>query len=502
MKDRRDFPGDSDNGWHDDDGFSDMNPDEFSGPLGEPSTWWIKQLNPPIWPSSSSIHTMRAGTTGSLTPRRPKPTQGSTPKAGAPSSRPIERPEAPTPETFNRVDGFTPSPNESHPLFSQRYGADQMGGRRPPENTPNRSAGESNARGATGEYLNSSLHQRRSEDERLTGRRWPSNGLTFPGDPHEAGYFDSLAIALGEVSPRILARESALRYVRSSRIRSEDPLAPSDVHAIVYYGLGFTLRPLNCDGLPHVLGVYHRAAHEIYLDWKLFRDAPKGSAVLDPSAWRRAVDVSQLVRFLLAWCAAIHLTDNYDAPLVLGFAPTPTTMLGAAPYNQQQGSVALGGDTFNRYRKATEAVSTVLAPAERLWQQINALRLPLHIGERDWRTRLRAEFGAAPSWRQSQTPFGPNTQSGPDPVDQLIAVLAERNNCPGALIEAQLDGENFRLDWTSWSLQLMREIPALQQRYVTSARMFNQAGAQGNWNTVQGGVGAMNTPSVQAQLSL
>ncbi len=352
------------------------------------------------------------------------------------------------------------------------------------------------------------LQQRRAEDERMTGRRWPTNALSSPVEPDEVAYFDQLAIALGEVSPRVLARANALRYVKAARAPQEDPIAATDIYAIIFYGLGLTIRPLDCSSLPQVLAVYHRTTREIYLDRSLLQNLAGGTTLLDPQMWRRAVDSSPLTRFLLAWCAAVHLTDNYDIPLALGFAPVPAPVpppQGMNGVNGEAGTVVnaanpVSSDTLNRYRKAMEASETLLAPAHRLWQQIAALNLPLNMGERDWRGRIRAIYGyTGPAYDRPASAQGYNGARGPagaggaysafgqsnpsynpaypDPAEQLVRVLAERNNCPRLFVESQLGGAEASPDWAEWSQRLTQEIPTLHMRYLTAARMFSMASA-------------------------
>lgn len=397
------------------------------------------------------------------------------------------------------------------------------------------------------------LQQRRAEDERMTGRRWPTNALTAPVEPDEVAYFDQLAIALGEVSPRTLARASALRYVKAARTAQEDSIAATDIYAIIFFGLGLTIRPLDCSSLPQVLAVYHRTTREIYLDRSLLQNLSGGTSLLDPQMWRRAVDGSPLTRFLLAWCAAVHLTDNYDIPLALGFAPVPAPVSSAgqsqgAP-NAANGAAGplvnnanpVSSDTLNRYRKAMEASETLLAPAHRLWQQIAALNLPLNMGERDWRARIRAIYGytgpaydrpasapgyaggmgsmgamgplgAVGAYSQSNPNYNPNY---PDPAEQLVRVLAERNSCPRLFVESQLDGAEASPDWGEWSQRLTQEIPTLHMRYLTASRIFGMAsggpvgGAASTWAPAGGanpfsalGRGAQTPQTLQAVLSL
>lgn len=386
------------------------------------------------------------------------------------------------------------------PLFQRRYGQYPTGQpgqprRTAPPGSPQHptTAEEGNStygRRQAEHHFNAALNQRRAEDERMTGRRWPGNSIANPVSPYEASFLDALTVALGEVDPRIFAREGAMRYVRSAIIPGEDGLGPTDIYALLYYGLGLTLRPLDCTGLPHVLAVYHRATREIYLDWKLLKDPPYGRAVFDSSAWRRAVDGSVLVRFLLAWCGAIHLTDNYDVPLVLGFSPQAAALSGGAP----PAAAPIAADTLNRYRKAMLSVATLLAPAERLWQQIAALRLRVHMGDPEWRSRMRAEYSY-------NTGYGGQSGPGSDPAEHLIAVLAERNNCPPMLIEAQLDGAVQQMEWGMWSVQLLREVPELQMRFQTAARMFHQASAKAGQAWAPPGR-APEVQPIQVQLSL
>lgn len=281
-----------------------------------------------------------------------------------------------------------------------------------------------------------------------------------------------------------------MRYVRSAVTPGEDGLGPTDIYAVLYYGLGLTLRPLDCTGLPHVLAVYHRATREVYLDWKLLKDPPYGRAVFDSSAWRRAVDGSVLARFLLAWCGAIHLTDSYDVPLVLGFSPQHSHVPAGSP----TGAAPLAADTLNRYRKAMLSAATLLAPAERLWQQIAALRLRIHMGDPDWRAHMRAAY-------TYNTGYQGQGSASADPAEHLVSVLAERNNCPPMLIEAQLDGTSQQMDWGMWSVQLLREVPELQLRYQSSARMFHIASANAGHAWAPPGR-APEVQPVQVQLSL
>jgi hypothetical protein len=270
----------------------------------------------------------------------------------------------------------------------------------------------------------------------------------------------------------VLAREAVLRYVRASRVGGEDPLAPTDIFAILHFGLGMTLRPLNCTGLPHVLAVYHRATRELYLDWKLIQDPPYGRAVLDPAAWRRAVDASPMARFLIAWTCALHLTENFDIPLVLGFVPAPAVVAGTP---------ILSPDTQNRYRKTMAATASLLAPAERLWQQITMRRFRIHMGDPQWREHMRSEYGyGSQAWRTSSDPA-----TGADPAVQLVEMLAEMNNCPPVLVEAQLDGDTRRIEWPSFAQRLLHELPVLQMRQVASSRMFSvAAGNAPAWGAV------------------
>lgn len=376
-------------------------------------------------------------------------------------------------------------------------------------------------------YYGATLQQRRAEDERMTGRRWPTNALTSPVEPDEVAYFDQLAIALGEVSPRTLARASALRYVKAARTSQEDVIAATDIYAIIYFGLGLNIRPLDCSSLPQVLAVYYRTTREIYLDRSLLQNVPGGAAQLDPLVWRRAVDSSPLTRFLLAWCAAVHLTDNYDIPLVLGFAPVPVAAAQPPSSNNPLGNSGaavnnanlVSSDTLNRYRKAMEATETLLAPAQRLWQQIAALSLPLNIGERDWRTRIRAIYGyTGPAYDRPSGGYGQqnasyNASAYPDPAEQLVRVLAERNSCPRLFVESQLDGAEASPDWGEWSQRLTQEIPTLHMRYLTASRIFSMASASGagsawappagaNPFTPLGRSSATATQTVQAMLSL
>ena len=240
------------------------------------------------------------------------------------------------------------------------------------------------------------LQQRRFEDEWHTGRRWPGNQLRYPGSPDEALVFDQLAIALGEVDPRVLARESALRYVRASRISGKDDLGPTDIYSIFYFGLGLSLRPLNCSATPNVLGTYSRLLHRVYLDWTLLLHPPYGQAALDHNAWRRTLDSSPVARIVLAWCAATHLTENYDVPLVLGFCDGSAPISESGRRGAECGGLTLApalggmGDVLNRYRKTMIAFASLLAPQERLWQQISALGLGIQMGNPDWRARVRA----------------------------------------------------------------------------------------------------------------
>jgi hypothetical protein len=327
-------------------------------------------------------------------------------------------------------------------------------------------------------------------------------------------FFDQLAIALGEVDPRTLARESALRYVRASRLPGEDTLGPTDIYAIFYYGLGLSLRPLDCAGLPHVLATYSRLLHEVYLDWTLLKDPPYGRATLDQSAWRRTLDNSPLARILLAWCAATHLAENYDMPLVLGFSGYAGP-LGDRAQNIPMGGMTLSpagmaGDFLNRYRKTILAFATLLAPQERLWQQVSALHLGIPMGDPQWRAHVRAicclDGGSSAGWRQAQVsghllPGGFWYPYDMDPVEQLITILAERNSCPPSIIAWQLDGNAGVLDWDVWSMQLLRDVPALQQRYALAERfLYSSASAAAGWPVMGLLPDSLQRPSLRLSL--
>ncbi len=490
-----------------------------SGELGRLGTFWLRSLQSSDSSSltgETPVRDFGAGA-GLLTPLDPpRPPQGEHPFADPHRQAPPPPPPAP------------PAREPAGNLFSERYGVDMPPG---PEGLPDLSrVGASRSRGSApndtqpparsaNDHFYYALQQRRAEDERRTGRRWPSNTLMTPGNLHEAMYFQGLAIGIGQVDPRLLARESALRYVAAARTGGDANLGPTDIYSIVYYGLGLTIRPLDCTGLPHVLAVYHRGTREIYLDWQMLVDPPTGRAVLDPGAWQRSVDSSLIARFLLAWCAAIHLTESYDLPLVLGFTPAPRSAGVQLPGGGPSVPVvpAISGDTLNRYRKAMEAVATLLAPAERLWQQVLIYNRRLRLGDPNWRAQVRAEMtrGDAryqqPSWRASHppTPYGLPTSmyaahdGPPDPVDQFVAALAEQNNCLPVLVEQQLDGENGRPEWSTWSTRVLHELPVLRMRQSAAARMFGMAQANGApmWGT-GGPAPAPQSGSASATLSL
>jgi hypothetical protein len=330
------------------------------------------------------------------------------------------------------------------------------------------------------DYFHADLEQRRREDERLTRRRWPGNPLAPPRSVDEALYLEQLAIALGEVDPRLLARESALRYVRASTVAGQDELGPTDIYAIFYYGLGLSLRPLDCTGLPHVLAVYYRLLHDVYLDWTLLPEPPYGRSTLDHFAWRRAIDSSPLARVLLSWCVATHLAENYDVPLVLGYSAYSDTAQGPDGVSTAVSPLPLSSDTFNRYRKTVMTLATLLAPAERLAAQIGSLGLPIRRGDPDWRVHLRAEYGFG-SRRQENHFFGGRGQAsgGVDPVEHVIGILAAQNQCPRLLVEWELDQNPGILDWDSWTIQLLSGFATLRLRYNAALQYFRSGSAGG-----------------------
>lgn len=456
-----------------DDGDSLDNMSALSGGLGPVDDWWKGRLSGT--PNSSSLSMPGASQlSGEFS------TGSSIGDIEAMLTTPLEGLPQPAPTAPRDATGRPGVPGTPHLSTQPPARGNQPPAPRPAE-----------------DYTSVALRQRRAEDERMTGRRWPGNGVAYPGSAQEAAFFEQLAIALGEAEPRVLARECALRYVRSSRIPGEDELAATDIYSILYYGLGLTVRPLDCTGLPQALALYHRATRDVYVDWKLLQDPPFGRTTLDPSAWRRAVDGSLPARFLLAWCAAIHLTDNFDLPLMLGFTPHPVALTAEGTPAQ---APAIGPDLLNRYRKAVLAAASLLAPEDRLWRQIATLGLHLSPGDRTWRTRLRAEYGFGGDGKAPAHagPFAPGPHV--DPAAHLIAALAERNNCPPSLIAAQLDGMDGALDWGGWTVELLREIPELQMRYQAAARMFHLAAVQAGGN-VRGG----HIPDVQpiyVQLSL
>ncbi len=468
MSDTFDFDDSAD---HEDDP-PESGPPEMSGPLGELQKEWRELLNkdtvdsyPSAPPEGFAVEDENALFNPYLQHR----------EAGA------QVPSSPDP----RYPGDTGDGGKGGPLtagVAPTYGEGD---------------GAMNFSGYANDYHLTALQQRRLDDERASGRHWPSMEMGTPSDPHEAQFFQQMAIGIGEVDPHVLARESALRYVRASRVSGDDQLAATDIYAIMYYGLGLTLRPLNCTSLPQVMAVYHRQNRDLHLDWELLKDPPHGKTALDTSAWRRSVDSSQLARFLIAWCIAIHLTDNYGIPLVLGFVPGEVGSAASTP--------TLSADTFNRYRIAIEAVGSLLAPVERLWQQINALGWPVRPGDSEWRAHLRRAYryaegsrGPANAGDYGIRQYAQQAPGAGDPVDRFLAVLAEYNNCPPLIIEAQLDGPALVPDWYSWSQRLLREIPMLAMRHASAAKAFARQGAmQQTWG---GAVPAV--PAGQARLSL
>jgi hypothetical protein len=441
----------------------------FSGELGSPSTTWVG------WLAADSGVEYEPGSDGMDS-------------YGAPVDSSTESPPQRTlfDERYSRQPWDQSAPSSGRgtlmPPSPSSIPRAEAGRTRAPRRPSDGYTGRLPTQDAYSPFFHADLQQRRLQDERLTGRCWPGNGIPYPGSPHEAMFFDQLAIALGEVDPRTLARESALRYVRASRRPGEDTLGPTDIYAIFYYGLGLSLRPLDCAGLPHVLATYSRHLHEVYLDWTLLKDPPYGRATLDQSAWRRTLDNSPLARILLAWCAATHLAENYDVPLVLGFSGY-TGPLGDSVQTQPLGGLTLSpagmaGDVLNRYRKTILAFANLLAPQERLWQQVSALHLGIPMGDPQWRAYVRAICsleGSAGGWRQAGVighllPGGFWYPHDMDPVEQLITILAERNCCPPSLVAWQLDGNPGILDWDAWSMQLLRDVPALQQRYAVAER--------------------------------
>ncbi len=477
---------------------------DISGELGKPSATWLKWLGvatatetdrpeetaPParLWRPGDAI--------GSDDPLETSATQDQIEDQ-------IEDIEEHPTTLLDFQDHYNPAPPPPPTsLFERRYGQGSQpsaplhvaqpgaGGNQPrlPFSSVTTPLPSYQSGGLSFRHFHADLRERRAEDERLTGRRWPGNSILFPGNAHEALFFDQLAIAMGEVDPRLLARESALRYIRASRLPEEDDLAPTDVYAILYYGLGLILRPLDCASSPQVLAVYHRRSHEVYVDWTLLQDPPYGRATLDRTAWRRAVDGSPLARILVAWCVATHLAENFDVPLVLGFSPPISARSGDSAF-----SPAGAADLLNRYRKTMISFATLLAPQERLWQQISALQLGIHMGDPEWRAHLRSAAGRDGStggWRRAQTTGLAGGAWFPrqgDPVEQVINVLAERNNCPPSLIEWQLDGNTGVLDWDAWAVQLRREVPALQHRYAAAEQFFfagkSTPSREGMWST-------------------
>lgn len=439
----------------------------FSGELGSPSTTWVG------WLAADSEGEYEPGSDGMDSYGAPVDSSAeSPPQRSLFDKRYSQQPWDQSALSSGHGTLMPPSPSGVPRA--------EAGRRRAPRRTSDGYTGQLPTQDAYSPYFHADLQQRRLQDERLTGRRWPGNGIPYPGSPHEAMFFDQLAIALGEVDPRTLARESALRYVRASRRPGEDTLGPTDIYAIFYYGLGLSLRPLDCGGLPHVLATYSRFLHEVYLDWTLLKDPPYGRATLDQSAWRRTLDNSPLARILLAWCAATHLAENYDVPLVLGFSEY-TGPLGDSAQTQPGVGLTLSpagmaGDVLNRYRKTILAFANLLAPQERLWQQVSALHLGIPMGDPQWRAYVRAICsleGSAGGWRQARVtghllPGGFWYPHDMDPVEQLITILAERNSCPPSLVAWQLDGNPGILDWDAWSMQLLRDVPALQKRYAVA----------------------------------
>jgi hypothetical protein len=315
------------------------------------------------------------------------------------------------------------------------------------------------------------VNDRRHQDYRATGRRWPGVNVTKLEQaltcPESAAYLGSVCVAVGAARTVALARMAAQRYLDAAQ-RQSAPLDATDIYSIAYYGLGLTISPLDCSRNPETLAVYHQAVSHVHLDWTLFRQvlAPRGEGVVDPLVWRRVFDSSPTARFLLSWIVATHLTTPCDTPIHLGFVEAQSWQGLATQRNP---------DTLGRLHRALVAVQTLLAPIERVWDQVMALHLPVKVtrGDRRWRAVLRAfipELPTAPLRPQATT--RPDGRS-PDDLDVLLVeTLAEHNGCPPLLIERALDGADELPNWAAVSGRLLRELPQLSVRARQCVRMW------------------------------
>jgi hypothetical protein len=193
--------------------------------------------------------------------------------------------------------------------------------------------------------------------------------------------------------------------------------AATDVVGIACDGMGMQLEVLDCSQHPHILGVLYPAARQLYLDWTILHDAPKGIATHSTFVWRKAVDGSSLARFLVAWGAAHMTTVVEPRPVIYGFSrpnetPTIATM---------------------QHRMATmRRVAQLLCPRPRLYGQVKEL-----------------------------VSYYPNHRTQDD--GWLIPALAEMNRCPPSVVRLSLV-EFVSASWYSFSAGLLEDLPLLRMR--------------------------------------
>lgn len=223
--------------------------------------------------------------------------------------------------------------------------------------------------------------------------------------------------------------------------------APTNVYFLARYTYEIAVSPVTM--ADHELGLMLPRSGRIWFNARLFADVPSGRDVSARDAWWRVVDTSPVVRFLLGWCLSVYGVARFRGAQheqlpgwsrLLHFSPTLPECSNAR--------AQLWGDVI-------QEVTNLFAPPARVWRQLQMFA-PIRTGDHRWHTRL-----ALANYR----------------VEDVLAALAERNNCPATLIRRTLDG-NGRIstyaDYLEFAAAIMEDLPVLKLQRSLAMRLKEQ----------------------------
>jgi hypothetical protein len=221
-----------------------------------------------------------------------------------------------------------------------------------------------------------------------------------------------------------------------------DKDAPTNVFALAQYRYQLTVSTIAM--ADYELAVLLPRSGHIWFNTPLFKKIPRGREGAQRDAWLHAIDTSGAVRFLLAWSLALYSTAHFrgvpheDLPgwsRVIAFGPR----LAECPKSR-----------LDHWSDVLQEVTRLLAPPARVWRQLQVYA-PVSAGDRRWQLTLAKH----------------NRN-----VEDVVSILADRNQCPATLIRRSLDG-NGRLgsypEYLRFTEMLLQDLPQLRsQRFLAS----------------------------------